>query len=59
MGIGKPLHKGEVSSFVLAPFSQEETKYLDKWISSAADAILKLETIGFDDVSSQYSLKHI
>ena len=59
MGIGKPLHKGEVSSFVLAPFSQEETKSLDKWISSAADAILKLETIGFEDVASQYSIKHI
>ncbi len=59
MGIGKPFHKGEVSSFVLAPFSSDETKHLEKWIAHAADAIMKLETMNFDDVSSQYSIKQI
>ena len=59
MGIGKPLYKSEVSSFVLAPFSKEEIEHLDKWISAAADAILKLETMSFDDISSQYSIKQI
>ena len=59
MGIGKPSHKGEVSSFVLAPFLDNEKQHLEKWISSAADAIQKLETMSLDDVSSQYSIKQI
>ncbi len=59
MGIGKPSHKGEVSSFVLAPFSEDEKQHLEKWISTAADAIEKLQTMSFDDVSSQYSIKQI
>jgi PTH1 family peptidyl-tRNA hydrolase len=59
MGIGKPTHKGEVSSFVLAPFFENEKQHLDKWISTAADAIEKLQTMSFDDVSSQYSIKQI
>ncbi|MDD2356518.1 MAG: aminoacyl-tRNA hydrolase [Thiovulaceae bacterium] len=59
MGIGKPIHKGEVSSFVLTSFSEDEKQHLDKWISIAADAIEKLQTMSFDDVSSQYSIKQI
>jgi PTH1 family peptidyl-tRNA hydrolase len=59
MGIGKPAHKGEVASYVLAPFSTEEVTHLEKWIKTAAEAIMKLETMSFDDVSSQYSIKQI
>lgn len=59
MGISKPPHKGEVASYVLSPFSNEEKGHLQKWISAAADAVMKLDTMSFDDVSSQYSIKQI
>ena len=59
MGIGKPLHKGEVASYVLAPFSKEEEQHLEQWIKKAADAVMKLESMSLEDVSSQYSIKQI
>jgi PTH1 family peptidyl-tRNA hydrolase len=59
MGIGKPLHKGEVASYVLAPFSKDEEQHLDSWIKKAADAVMKLESMSLEDVSSQYSIKQI
>lgn len=33
LGIGKPEHKGEVASYVLSDFSQNETEHLKKWIT--------------------------
>ena len=59
MGISKPAHKGEVASYVLSPFSEGEQAHLDKWINAAADAIMKLDTMSLEDVSSQYSIKQI
>jgi peptidyl-tRNA hydrolase, PTH1 family len=59
MGIGKPIHKSEVASYVLAPFSKEQEKYLHDWIAKAADAVMKMETMSLEDISSQYSIKQI
>jgi len=57
MGIGKPEHKGEIISFVLNTFSDEESKYLSKWISYTADAVEKLFELPWQKVASQYSIK--
>ncbi len=57
MGIGKPEHKGEVSSYVLSPFSQNEEEHLEKWISSACDAIEDLLQNSLEDVSSKHTIK--
>ena len=59
MGISKPQHKGEVVSYVLSPFNKDEAVHLEQWISHAADAILKLQEMSFEDVSSLYSIKKI
>ena len=58
MGIGKPEHKGEVASFVLSPFSQEEEKHLQEWISLASDAVEYLLKNSLEDTSSKYTLKN-
>ena len=57
MGIGKPEYKGEVTSHVLGPFNDEESKHLPSWIAHTADAIEKLFDLGWEDVASQYSIK--
>jgi len=57
MGIGRPPNKGEVASYVLAPFSAEEQKHLPQWISHTADAVEKLLSDSWEDVASQYSIK--
>jgi len=57
MGIGKPEHKGEVSSYVLSDFNGEESKYLSACISHASDAIEYLQEHSLDDVSSKYTIK--
>jgi len=57
MGIGKPEYKGEVTSHVLGPFNDDESKHLPTWIAHTADAIEKLLDLGWEDVASQYSIK--
>ncbi|WP_345993553.1 aminoacyl-tRNA hydrolase [Sulfurimonas sp. HSL-1716] len=59
MGIAKPPYKGEVVNYVLSAFNEAEKEHLDKWIKAAADAVMKLDTISLEDVSSQYSIKQI
>jgi peptidyl-tRNA hydrolase, PTH1 family len=59
MGIGKPQHKGEVASYVLAPFNELERVELDAWITKAADAIDKRDTTSWEDIASQCSIKAI
>ena len=59
MGIGKPINKGEVASYVLSDFTKEQSTQLEAWISKAADAVIKLQDMSLDDVSSQYSIKQI
>ncbi len=57
MGIGKPEHKGEVSSYVLGEFNEEESKYLKQWIEHTCDAIEYLLENSLEDVSSKYTIK--
>jgi len=59
MGIGKPEHKGEVSSYVLDPFSQSEQKYLKEWIEKSCEAIEYLLTNSLENTSSKYTQKAI
>ncbi len=57
MGIGKPEHKGEVSSYVLSSFSSKEQEYLDNWITYTSQAVMFLQTHSLEDTSSKYTLK--
>ena len=57
MGIGKPEHKGEVSSYVLSSFSMDEQAHIGMWISTTCDAIEFLLTNSMEDTSSKYTIK--
>ncbi|MEN4052859.1 MULTISPECIES: aminoacyl-tRNA hydrolase [Sulfurimonas] len=57
MGIGKPTHKGEVASYVLSEFCDENKKCLDKFIKSAADAVDFLLEHSLDETRCKYSKK--
>ena len=57
MGIGKPEHKGEVSSYVLSDFNEQEQKHLGMWISKAADAVEFLLENSMEDTSSKFAIK--
>ena len=57
MGIGRPQNKGEVSSFVLSSFSDDEQKCLDEWIMKAADAVEEIIQGDWEKVASLHSLK--
>jgi PTH1 family peptidyl-tRNA hydrolase len=57
MGIGKPEHKGEVSSYVLSEFNQEEKNHLDIWIEKVSDSIEFLLENSLEDTSSKYTIK--
>ena len=57
MGIGKPEHKGEVSSYVLGQFSEDESRHLKQWIEHTCDAIEYLLENSLEDVSSKYTIK--
>jgi PTH1 family peptidyl-tRNA hydrolase len=59
MGIGKPEHKGEVSSYVLGDFSKDEQAYLKEWISHSADAVEFLLENTMEDTSSKYAIKKL
>ena len=57
MGIGRPVNKGEVSSFVLSSFSQDEKASLSEWISKAADAAQEIVKGDWEKVASLHSIK--
>lgn len=57
MGIGKPEHKGEVSSYVLSAFSQDEVSHLSEWISHTADAVEFFLENSMEDTSSKFTIK--
>jgi len=59
MGIGKPLNKGEVASYVLSRFAQEEQSFLADWIDKAVDATLFLLENTLDQTSAKFSQKSI
>ena len=57
MGISKPEHKGEVSSYVLGSFSSEEQGHLASWIEQTCKAIEDLLINSLEDVSSLHTIK--
>ncbi len=57
MGIGRPENKGEVASFVLSSFSQDEEACLAEWIKTSADAIQKMIAGDWEKVASVHSIK--
>ncbi|MBL1244022.1 MAG: aminoacyl-tRNA hydrolase [Sulfurimonas sp.] len=57
MGIGKPEHKGEVASYVLGKFSEDEQKYLDAWINKTCDAVIHLLDHTMQETSSLFAQK--
>ena len=60
VGIGRPEHKGEVSSFVLGKYASEQKEILEKQISLCADAIEALFTSpSWEDVASKHSVKKV
>jgi len=60
MGIGRPAHKGEVTSFVLGKFDDSQQEMLKEQISRTADAIEALcQSSSWEDVASKYSVKKV
>ncbi|MEA1918011.1 MAG: aminoacyl-tRNA hydrolase [Campylobacterota bacterium] len=59
MGIAKPTDNTKIVDWVLKEFSETEKPYLSKWIDSTCNAVEKILTQNFDDVSSQCSVKKI
>ena len=57
MGISRPEHKGEVSSYVLSPFNNYEQEHISEWISFTCEAIEDLFQNSLEDVSSKYTIK--
>ncbi|WP_324172327.1 aminoacyl-tRNA hydrolase [Sulfurimonas sp.] len=57
LGIGKPEHKGEVSSYVLGDFSIKEKEHLRDLISITCEAVESLLEYSLEDVSSKYTIK--
>jgi len=59
MGIGRPEHKSEVSSYVLSDFTGEQKKVLDSWIDHCVDAVMELTKEEMKIVASKYCVKSI
>ena len=57
IGIGKPEHKGEVVSFVLGKFNQEELEKLPALIEHTCDSLDYLLTHSLEDTRAKYSIK--
>ena len=57
MGIGKPEYKAQVSSYVLSPFSTEESAHLEEWIKQSCEAVEYILDNSLEDVSSKYTIK--
>jgi len=57
MGIGKPEHKGEVSSYVLSDFYLNEKSHLEEWIEHTCEAVEFLLDNSLEDTSSKYTIK--
>jgi len=57
MGIGKPEHKGEVSSYVLGNFNSDEQTHIREWIIHTCEAVEFLLENSLEDTSSKYTIK--
>jgi PTH1 family peptidyl-tRNA hydrolase len=59
LGIGKPLHKSQVTDYVLHDFSPEESEWLDQWINHIAKACRLIPDEALEEIKSKQSLKSI
>ena len=60
VGIGRPEHKGEITSFVLGKYDDSQQDLLKAQITQTADAIEALwRTPSWEDVASKYSIKKV
>jgi len=59
MGIGKPLHKSQVASFVLEEFNKLEKEHLSEWIEHSCKATELLVNNELEYVASRYSVKKV
>ena len=59
VGIGKPEHKGEVVSYVLSEFFEDEQKCLQDLIEKVCEAVEFLLTHPLDETSSKYTQKRL
>jgi len=57
MGIGKPEHKGEVSSYVLSDFNDLQQEHLEEFISETCQSVKYLLTHTLEETSSIYTKK--
>ena len=57
MGIGKPEHKGEITSYVLGDFSSEQKEYLDAFVEESADAVAFLLEHTMQETSAKFARK--
>jgi len=58
MGIGRPSH-GDISAWVLSPFSEEEKISLENFLKGGGQALELLLESGFEKASRHFSKKKI
>lgn len=59
LGIGKPVDKSRIESYVLEPFRKEEQEVLPDVVSRAADACAEIVWNGLQKAVSKYQTKNI
>jgi peptidyl-tRNA hydrolase, PTH1 family len=59
LGIGKPIHKGMVDSYVLSPFSPDEMILVPRLTSAAATALTDMLSLGIQTAMGRYNGKTI
>jgi PTH1 family peptidyl-tRNA hydrolase len=59
LGIGKPVHKGMVDSYVLSPFSPDEMIVLPRLTSAAATALTDMLSLGIQAAMGMHNGKTI
>ncbi len=57
LGIGKPEHKSQVSSYVLSNFNDKELTHLSEWIKQVCESVEDLFDNSLEDVSSKHTIK--
>jgi len=60
VGIGRPEHKGEVSSYVLGAYSDDQKDQLQQQVTQCADAVVAMwNAPTWEDVASKFSVKKV
>lgn len=59
LGIGKPVHKGMVDSYVLSPFSPDEMMVVPRLISVAVTTLTDMLSLGTEAAMDRYNGKTI